>query len=85
MPHIARAQSALGLARRRAALGLLRLASLLLRKGLSLYQREKISKIDLCVALSTARLLQRSAGILLRARSHAQRQSKQSSNRELEP
>ena len=65
MPLIDSAKSALEHARRWAALGLFRLASSILRKGLGLYERQRISRVNLGVALSTARLCERSAGVLL--------------------
>jgi hypothetical protein len=65
MPIIDSAKSAFDHARRRGALGLFRLASSILRKGLSLYERRMISRVDLRVALSTARFLERLAGTLL--------------------
>jgi hypothetical protein len=52
-------------ARRRAALGLFRLASLILRRATDLFQRRQIARVALRVALAAAKLLERSAGVLL--------------------
>ncbi|HEY6259496.1 MAG TPA: hypothetical protein VIY51_27265 [Xanthobacteraceae bacterium] len=65
MPLKIPTRSAFDQARRWAALGLLRLASLVLRKSLDLYQTRNISRVDLRIALSAARLLERSGGVLL--------------------
>jgi hypothetical protein len=51
--------------RRRAALGLFRLASLILRRATDLFQRRRIARVDLRVALAAAKVLERCAGVLL--------------------
>lgn len=52
-------------ARRYSALGLFRLANYILRKGFDLYRRRHISRVDLRVVLSIARLLERSALVVM--------------------
>ena len=71
-PRIAWVWSALNHARRCTALRLFRLASLVLRKGLSLYERRMISRARLGAALAMAKLLERSAGVLLLGLTHSQ-------------
>jgi hypothetical protein len=59
------AKSTFDFARSRGAIGLFRLARFILRRGTDLYQRRVISGVDLGVALSTAKLLDRLAETLL--------------------
>jgi hypothetical protein len=61
--------------RHRGALGLFRLASTILRRATNRYQRRRIARGHLRVALSTARLLERSAGALLLGLRQGQDQS----------
>jgi hypothetical protein len=75
MPVIPLAQSVLDPMRRRGALGLFRLASSILRRATHLYQRRRIARSHLRVALSTARLLERSASALLLGSRRRQDQS----------
>jgi hypothetical protein len=65
MVIIRSAKSAFDNARRWGALALFRLASTLLRRATDLFQRRRIARADLHVALATARLLERCAGVLL--------------------
>jgi hypothetical protein len=65
MPIIRSARSGFDSARRCGALALFRLASSLLRGATDLFQRRRIARMDLRVALAAARLLQRCAGMLL--------------------
>jgi hypothetical protein len=52
-------------ARRRAALGLFRLASLILRRATDLFQRRRIPRVVLGGVLAATKLLERCAGVLL--------------------
>jgi hypothetical protein len=52
-------------ARRRTALGLFRLASLILRRATDRFQRRWIARVHLRVALAAAKLLERCGGVLL--------------------
>jgi hypothetical protein len=65
MPTISSAQCAFDNARRRGALALFRLASTVLRGATDLFQKHRISRVDLRVVLATAKLLERCAGLLL--------------------
>jgi hypothetical protein len=61
--HIAK--SGFDRSRRRGALGLFRIARCILRGGLSLYRRGRISRFTLGVALSATTLLEQSAAALM--------------------
>jgi hypothetical protein len=65
MSIIPAAKSVFDSARRWGALVLFRLASTLLRRATDLFQRGRIARFDLRVALATARLLERCAGVML--------------------
>jgi hypothetical protein len=52
-------------ARRRAALGLFRLASLILRRATDLFQQRRIARFALRVVLAATKLLERCAAVLL--------------------
>jgi hypothetical protein len=75
MPVIRLAQSVLDPMRRRGALGLFRLASLILRRATDLFQRRRIARADLGAALAAAKLLERCGGVLLLGMSRPQDQS----------
>jgi hypothetical protein len=65
MPINHLAKATFDYARRRAALGLFLLASFILRRATDLFQRRRIARVDLRVALAAAKLLERCAGVLL--------------------
>jgi hypothetical protein len=65
MPISHLAKATFDYARRRAALGLFLLASFILRRATDLFQRRRIARVDLRVALAAAKLLERCAGVLL--------------------
>jgi hypothetical protein len=65
MPISRLARTTFDHARRQAALGLFRLASSILRRATDLFQRRQIARVALRVALAAAKLLERSAGVLL--------------------
>jgi hypothetical protein len=65
MPINRLARATFDYARRSAALGLFRLASFILRRATDLFQRRRIARVDLRVALSAAKFLERCAGVLL--------------------
>jgi hypothetical protein len=65
MPSNHLAKATFDYVRRRAALGLFRLASLILRRATDLFQLRQIARVDLRVALSAAKLLERCGGVLL--------------------
>jgi hypothetical protein len=65
MPITQLAKATFDHGRRRAALGLFRLASLILRRATDLFQRHQIARVNLGVALAAAKLLERCAGVLL--------------------
>jgi hypothetical protein len=61
--HLAKATFDHG--RRRAALGLFRLASLILSRATDLFQQRRIARAALAAALAAAKLLERCGGVLL--------------------
>ena len=65
MPINRLAKATFDYARRRAALGLFRLASYILRGATDLFQRRQIARVALRCALAATKLLERSAGVLL--------------------
>jgi hypothetical protein len=65
MPINHLAKAAFDHARRRAALGLFRIASMILRRATDLFERRRIARDALRVAVVAARLLERCAGLLL--------------------
>jgi hypothetical protein len=75
MPISRLAKATFDYARRRAALGLFLLASCILRRATDLFQRRRIARVDLRVALSAAKLLERCAGVLLLGMSWSKDQS----------
>ena len=74
MPISHLAKATFDYVRHRAALGLFRLASLILRYATDLFQRRRIARVNLVVALSAAGLLERCAGVLLLGMSRPQDQ-----------
>ena len=72
MPIIACAGFALDQDRRWGALGLFRLASTILRRGLALYERGKIFKSLLCVTLAVVRCAEHAAAVALLGRKRPQ-------------